>query len=82
MTIWFPGAESPPRDLAADYVAAECAWREALTAKADVPAKQAAARGYVQAIDAYVAILRSHGRKIPHHLDEVADSLRAVYADA
>jgi hypothetical protein len=81
MTIWLAGADSPPRDFAADYVTAENTWREARDARADAPATRDAARGYIAAIDAYVAVLRSHGRQVPHHLDEVANTLRIEYAD-
>jgi hypothetical protein len=81
MTIWLTGADAPPRDFAADYVTAENTWRDALDAQPDPPAMRAATRGYITAIDAYVAVLRSHGRRVPHRLDEVADTLRSEYAD-
>lgn len=66
-----------------DYIAAEAGWREATTDPMVLAADQVeAARQYVQAIDAYVLKLRASGRQVPHHIDEVAATLRATYGDA
>jgi transglutaminase-like putative cysteine protease len=67
-----------------DYVAARHRWRSLSAAEsgAEIAEQVAAAREYVRSIDAYIAGMRHIGQPIPHHLDELAATLRANYGDA
>ena len=70
-------------EVVAQYVAAENMWRE-ITDGDSPPTRRevaAAAMHYVNALDAYVSVLRAIGRQIPHHLDDVANALRAEYGN-
>jgi hypothetical protein len=71
-------------DVVVNYVAAESRWHEVSNHS---PAETAddvatAAQDYVTAIEAYLAVLRATGRRIPSHLVEVASGLRTTYGDA
>jgi len=74
------GSDLP--DVVGEYVAAEYLWHQACESASSHTYKAAAARDYVQAIEAYVVTLKASGRRIPYRLDEVAASLRATYGAA
>jgi hypothetical protein len=67
-----------------DYIAARQQWRDlsAVECGARIAEQVAAAREYLRAIDVYIAGLRHAGQPIPHHLEELAATLRANYGDA
>jgi hypothetical protein len=71
----------PGPDNVQQFVAAQGAWHDACAGAPAAPSRADAAREYLRAIDAYLVDLRAQGRQIPHRLDEVAATLRAVYGD-
>jgi hypothetical protein len=66
-------------DVVREYIAAEAGWQEVADGPSIDDAVDVAAREYVQAIDAYVHVLRAAGRQIPHHMGQLADALRLAY---
>jgi hypothetical protein len=73
---------APASDVVADYIEAEANWHAAMSNLSNLAGDEVdAARDYIRAIDAYVAVLRATGRQIPHHMDEVAETLRHEYGE-
>jgi hypothetical protein len=82
MTSFARVRTDPDLGVVGEYVLAEAVWLAAVSAVSILEVvRVAAAQQYVTAIDAYVHLLRATGRQVPHHMDDLADTLRGRDVD-